>query len=77
MTDSKTANERMHTWSYLCDMCKLSGYDVGIFGPPSTEWECWADWTDGMAPFMKKAVNGEQDPWDVCPHYKPKAVDDD
>lgn len=72
MTDSKTATERLYTWHYLCDTCRLSGFDMGIFGPPGTEWECWASWEDGENPFMKVSINGEQDPMEVCPHYKPK-----
>lgn len=62
-------SERLHTWSYLCDTCRLSGYDMGIFGPPGTKWECWAD--NGVIPFMKKVTNGEQDPLEICPNYKP------
>lgn len=64
-------SERMHTWHYLCDTCRLSGFGMGIFGPPDTEWECWADWK-GKKPFMKVAINGEQEPYEVCPHFAPR-----
>ena len=66
-------SERLHTWRYLCDTCRLSGYDMGIFGTPGTEWECWAGW-EGKKPFMKVAINGEQEPHEVCPHFEPMSM---
>ena len=66
-------SDEIHTWSYLCDTCRWDGYTEGIFGLPSTEWECWADWEDDR-PFTKKAINGTQHPAKVCRNYRPKAV---
>lgn len=60
---------------YLCDTCRLSGYDMGIYGPMSTEWECWADWEGEDKPYIKKVINGHQHPAKVCRKYKVKTDD--